>query len=739
MLNVLISGLVTGALYALTTIAIVIVYKSSRIANFALGGFSSLAVYLAFEVSGADVPWIVLLAIAVVAGALAGALTQGVILLLGKADHQAYVVSTFALFLITQGLILFVWGADNKNIPAPWGVSEGWHVGGALISYTNVLYVVLALIITAALHLVVQRTRFGLAVRMSSSGPMTAQLLGLKVPTVRFWTWVIGGGLGGLAALLISPRLTLSPSGFTSFMMVALVALVLGGFTNIPGAAVGGFLLGVILNLLSFWLTPELTETYLFFIIAILLFVKPDGVLGSRDGRVPEPSIPAGRFSRFRRAPRASRARAAGSETVHSTPRLAELPRPVLGLRAALVVVGAVVLVTLPFIAPTEIVVLLPQLTATYLAVLGMNIIVGYSGQLSVGQSAIMAVGAYTGAIFFVHLGVSAMLMLPLGLVGGLVIGFLVGLPAVRLGPLFLTLFTLVLAFAIPEVISYFCDLPGGTQGLPLAVPEFLFSHQNQYWIGAAIAVAATVVVYLMRRATLGRRWVAVRDSAAGAQSVGVNPATVKLGAFVVAAGLAGLSGAMSATFTGFAAPTDYSPFLSITLLVAIVVGGIGSIPGTIVGAALLTLVTAYAPQFNLPPDLVLGVVLLVVLIATPAGLAGLLRRLLRLVERLLDVGRRADARSADTRVLAPGHPTFAAVTVDEAEPATADAEHTGPALLRIARLSAGYAEAQALNGISLVIPENSKTDLVSRNGGGAKPHLLVNSGLLRAPARAHE
>src|SRR3954453_7819530 len=425
MLNVLISGLVTGALYALTTIAIVIVYKSSRIANFALGGFSSLAVYLAFEASGADVPWIVLLAIAVVAGALAGALTQGVILLLGQADHQAYVVSTFALFLITQGLILFVWGADNKNIPAPWGVSEGRHGGDVLISSTNVLYVVGALVITLALHLVVQRTRFGLAVRMSSSGPMTSQLLGLKVPTVRFWTWVIGGGLGGLAALLISPRLTLSPSGFPSFMMVALVALVLGGFTNIPGAAVGGFLLGVILNLLSFWLTAELTETYLFFIIAILLFVKPDGVLGSRDGRVPEPSIPAGRFSRFRRpASRGSVRRSAVPEPVHTAPRLRELPRPVLGLRAALAVAGGIVLVTLPFIAPNEILVLLPQLTATYLAVLGMNIIVGYSGQLSVGQSAIMAVGAYTGAIFFVHLGVSALVMLPLGIIGGLVIGF---------------------------------------------------------------------------------------------------------------------------------------------------------------------------------------------------------------------------------------------------------------------------------------------------------------------------
>ena len=725
MLAILISGLVTGALYAITSIAIVIIYKSSRIANFALGGVSTLSVYLAYQASGAHVPWFWLLAIAVVAGAIAGALTNLLIQLLGKADLQAYVIATFSVFLITQGLILLFWNPDNKPFPALWGVTEGWKAGGILVSYQSVLIVAIALVITFGLHAIVQRTRFGLAIRMASSGPMTAQLLGLKVSQVRFWTWVIGGAIGSVACVFISPTLSLSPSGFTSFMMVALVALVLGGFTNIRGAALGGFLLGVVLNFLGYLLTPSLTETYLFVIVAVLLFVKPDGLLGSRDGRVPEPALPSTRF-RLQRRP----ASVPGGQ-----------PKPVRSLRIVLAVVGVVLLAALPIVSPNEVTVLLPQLTATYIAVLGMNVIVGYSGQLSVGQSAIMAVGAYAGGIVFTQvLGLPALLMLPLGLVGGLVFGFIVGLPAARLGPLFLTLLTLVLAFAVPELIAFFADFTGGTQGLLLAVPGFLFNQANQYWIGAAIAAACTFGVYLLRRAAMGRRWIAVRDSPAGARSMGVDPAVVKVGAFVVASGLTGLAGAMSSTFTGFVTPTDFSPLLSITLLIAIVVGGIGRIGGAIIGALLLTLVTAISPLFNVPPDLILGVVLLIVLIAAPAGLADLLTRLLHAIER--PFSRHDGSVEAETRGVQVPDPkrlqkSLASQTrgsIRTAEPVSS-VEEAGSVLLRLDGLSAGYAEAKVLNGISLTIPEGSTTALVGSNGVGKTTILRVISGLVRPTA----
>ncbi|TAM66237.1 MAG: ATP-binding cassette domain-containing protein [Microbacteriaceae bacterium] len=754
MLAVLISGVVTGALYAITSIAFVIIYKSSRIANFALGGASTLSVYVAYQATNAHVPWIWLLVIAVVAGAVGGMITDGIVLLLGKADLQAYVVATFAVFLVTQGLILTFWSPDNKPFPALWDVSQGWKIAGVLISYQSMLIVAIALVVTFGLHLIVQRTRFGLAVRMASSGPMTAQLLGLRVTQVRFWTWVIGGALGAIACIFISPTLSLSPSGFTSFMMVALVALILGGFTNLRGAALGGLLLGIVLNVLGYWLTPTLTETYLFVIVAILLFFKPDGLLGSRDGRVPEPTLPSMRFHWLRRTSHHGDQHSPASRTIAppAPTRFRDLSKSVMSTRVVLMVLGAALLVTLPLIAPDNFKVLLPGLTATYLAVLGMNVIVGYSGQLSVGQSAFMAVGAYAGGVVFTHvIGLPALLMLPLGLVGGLIFGLIVGLPAVRLGPLFLTLLTLVLAFAVPELITFFAPVTGGTQGLLLAVPNFLFDQSNQYWIGAAIAVVCTVIVYFLRHATIGRRWIAVRDSPSGARSVGINPATAKLGAFVVASGLTGLAGAMSSTFTGFVTPTDYSPLLSITLLVAVVVGGIGRISGSVVGAILLSLVTAYAPVFKVPPDLVLGVVLIVVLIASPAGLADLIARLLRLVERLIaNIGRRAGIRDVtvggdETRGVRVLNPTRASATTRLASaspaasppsPAPTSAPVTDelrePALLRLSGLTAGYAEAKVLNNVTLAIPEGSTTALVGSNGAGKTTILRVISGLIR-------
>src|SRR3954471_1682049 len=228
-LAILVSGCVTGALYALTALAIVIIYKSSRIANFALGGTASLAVYVAYDASGYHLAYPLLVLIAVAVGVVTGVLTELVLRLLGDIDHITAAVATFAIALAAQGIIIWRWGADPKNLRPAWPITDGWRVGGALISYNDVLIVTVALAVTIGLQLIVRRTRFGLAVRMASSGPMTARLMGVHVTRIRGWTWAVGGGLGGLAALLTSARGSLSPSGFLSFMMIALVALVLGG------------------------------------------------------------------------------------------------------------------------------------------------------------------------------------------------------------------------------------------------------------------------------------------------------------------------------------------------------------------------------------------------------------------------------------------------------------------------------------------------------------------------------
>ena len=727
-LGILLSGVVTGSLYALTSVAVVIIYKSSKIANFALGGTASLSVYAAYAASGQHLPWVVLLLIGMLAGAATGALTELVIRLLGEADHLSYVVATFALFLITQGLIVWLWGPDNKPFPTAWSTESGWRIDGVLISYNDILAVVVSLVVVLALQLVVQRTRFGLAIRMASSGPMTARLLGLAVKRVRFWTWVLGGGIGGLAAILVTPSTTLSPSGFTSFMMVALVALVIGGFTNIRGAATGGFILGVLLNVLGFVFTPSLTQTYLFGIVAILLFVKPNGVLGVRDATISEPVIHSTRFRRIRSGVRenAASSNADGQNSRNAVPRRVR--------RSAAAVAIVVLIIALPLLVPTTLLVLLPQLTAIYISVLGLNILVGYSGQLSVGQSAIMAIGAYAGAIAVAHLGVPTLVAIPIGLIAGLIAGLIIGLPAVRLGPLFLTLFTLVLSFAVPEMITYFDGITGGTQGLELALPASLFFPTNQYWLGAGIALACTVSIYLARRSEFGRRWIAVRDSTAGSQATGLNPGAVKLGAFVVASGLAGLGGVLNASFTGLVTPTDYSPFLSITLLVAVVVGGTGSIPGALIGAALLTVTTAYAPEISLPPDLILGLVLLVVLVLSPAGAVDIFRR----------AGSRAAAifarRSASITPLPRDEPKVrvfaghhAPVAQSGHAPTPSEGEVTGPRqLLEIIDLSAGYAEAKALSGVSIALPEGSVTALIGSNGAGKTTLLRVISGLVR-------
>lgn len=740
-IGLLISAIVVGSLYAMASMAIVIVYKSCKIVNFALGGSASLSVYMAYSASGYHWPYVLLLAVALVAGMITGAITELVLRLLGAANHLSYIVATFALFLVTQGVILWHWGSEFEAVPSPWSLVSGWKVGGTLISYNDLIAVAIAAVVTFGLHMLIQHTRFGMAIRMASSGPLTARLMGVKVTRVRFWTWVIGGGIGGVTALLFTPTTSLDAFGFTSFMMIALVALVIGGFTSIRGAAAGGLILGIVLTILSYELNPNLTQTYLFLIVAALLFIRPNGLLGVRDAAVPEPVIASARFQKMQLRVKARRDVDRAPHPDHGHGRAAAAPRRT-GARRALPAlgIGVALLLVLPFIAPITLLNLLPFFTATYISVLGLNVLVGYSGQLSVGQNAMMAVGAYSGAIVAAHVGGSPLLTLPIGLIAGLIVGVIVGLPAVRLGPLFLVLFTLTFSFSMPELLSSGGNLTGGTAGLAFPHMASLFASRNQYWVGLGIAALCTAGVYVMRRMEFGRRWTAVRDSPAGAQSVGLNPAFVKISAFSVASGLGALGGVLSGFFTGFISPTDFSPLLSITLLVAVVVGGAGSIVGSIVGAALLIVVTAYAPNIGLPADLILGLVLLIVLVASPAGFVDLARRgYFRIVSAVASrlrpgaVSRPTRDRlvpiavTKDTRPVAGLQMNEASRPVYPVEPRPKEGW-----LLEIRDLEAGYGQAKALLGVSLCLKAGSATALVGSNGAGKTTLLRVISGLVR-------
>ncbi|HEY7649860.1 MAG TPA: branched-chain amino acid ABC transporter permease [Methylomirabilota bacterium] len=266
------------------------------------------------------------------------------------------------------------------------------------------------------------------------------------------------------------------------------------------------------------------------------------------------------------------------------------------------------------------------------IALLGLNILTGYNGQISLGHGAFYAIGAYTAAILMDGWGVRFAWTVPVAGLLCLVIGFLFGIPALRLEGLYLALATFALALAVPQILKYFEHWTGGSQGIVLSKPKPPFglrltSDQWLYFITLATLIVLLVLAANLLRGRSGRAIVAVRDHPIAAQTMGINHALYKALVFGVSAGYTGVAGALSAGAIAFVAPDAFNVFLSITFLVGIVTGGLASISGAIYGALFIQFVPNWAQDISkAAPWAIYGIFLIVFMYAMPRGISGAIR-----------------------------------------------------------------------------------------------------------------
>src|SRR5262245_33413973 len=298
---------------------------------------------------------------------------------------------------------------------------------------------------------------------------------------------------------------------------------------------------------------------------------------------------------------------------------------------------------------------------ALAIALIGLNVLTGFSGQISLGNGAFMAIGAYTTAILYFKLKIPyGWTILPAGLVAGLA-GYLVGFPALKLSGLYLALATFALALSASPVIKNFGDLTHGHEGivLPQAGDPFGLGLTNEQWL-YYLALAIAVVMFLFARAMLGgatgRALRAIRDSETAAAASGVSLAQFKTMAFGVSAFYAGIAGSLYATLTAYVSPDSFDLPLSLALLVGMVVGGLGTMVGPILGAAFVVWLPIYAQQiFRDKPDVAYGVLLIVLMFVLPQGVAGGARQLVGLYRRRFG-GAEPAAEEADLGPAASPH-----------------------------------------------------------------------------------
>ena len=324
----------------------------------------------------------------------------------------------------------------------------------------------------------------------------------------------------------------------------------------------------------------------------------------------------------------------AAARAAEGRPQSAAAPRSRVTSRAMQVTVLLVVLAlaaALPLFVSGFRLFQFTQVLIYAIALLGLNLLTGYNGQFSLGHGAFYGIGAYTSAIMIDRWGIGYGWTIPAAGIVCLIVGFLFGRPALRLEGLYLALATFSLALAVPQILKYFEEWTGGSQGIVLSKPKAPFhlrltEDQWLYYLTLAVTIVLFVVAWNVLRGRVGRAIVAIRDNHIAAEAMGINSALYKSVVFGVSAAYTGIAGALSAIAIAFVAPDSFNVFLSITLLTGIVIGGFATISGAIYGALFVQFVPNWAQDISkAAPWAIFGVFLIVFMYVMPRGIAGFL------------------------------------------------------------------------------------------------------------------
>jgi branched-chain amino acid transport system permease protein len=610
MVGILIGGVDQAVLYTLMGLGLVLVYRQSRILNFAHGVTVSMCGYVAYVLLQHGAPYLLAVAGAVAAGVLlATAIDLGVVRMLSSASDFAVATATLGVALLLIGVMVAVWGTSPVALPPPIGGQL--TVGGVTVGTSQVLALALTVVLIGAIFAGFKYTRFGVSMRAVSEGRVTSQLMGINVKLIQTLTWSLAGALAATAALFLVPANSLDPYFPTSFMVGAFAAITLGGLESIGGLLIGSLIFGVGTSLFAFYVTGQLSQTLAFGTILVIFMWFPNGLLGRRLLHVNEPGLPSRRRFQLRKLQL-------------TLPKLNVVSNCVVMLALGAVIV--VVLIALPKLIPGSYVFAVATALAFLIAVYGQSLVSGHSGQASIGQAGFMVVGAYVSILADSRYNWPYWLAVLAAVAASVIIGAIVAIPVARLSGVYLAVLTLGFALAAPELAQFPTSLTNGANGIqPKPFTLFgltSFSTNLLYYLTLAVAVVVLIAVRGALALPAGRLWVAVRDSERGAASLGVNVARRKVEVFALGAGLAGLGGALSALLVGFVSPDSFTLWTSVYLLVAVIVGGSSSTLGPIIGSAFVILVPTAFSSYPQIAQMAFGAALLLILVIAPQGIA---------------------------------------------------------------------------------------------------------------------
>jgi branched-chain amino acid transport system permease protein len=286
-IDYLLGGISSGAIIALMALALVLIWRSTRVVNFAQVGQAMFTTYIALSVRDVTGSWLLALIVAIVAGAILGMIVHLLVIRpVARADTSGVIIATFGVLIALQALAGMIWGGDNRGFPAP-SSNSGIEFAGRIwpFSVYDVLVIVITALLVLGLTLMFTRTNLGLSMRASAFNPEVARLSGVRVGRMLAFGWVLAGMVGAVAGVLVAPSATVSPNSFDILLVFAFTAAVIGGLDSLVGAVALGVGTGLVISLVSGFSDSSNAPVVALVLLALNLLLKPDGVFGHHKAR----------------------------------------------------------------------------------------------------------------------------------------------------------------------------------------------------------------------------------------------------------------------------------------------------------------------------------------------------------------------------------------------------------------------------------------------------------------------
>jgi branched-chain amino acid transport system permease protein len=597
-LDQLFTGLASACSLFLVASGLSIIFGVTRIVNFAHGAFYMLGAYVGFtlaeQLSGAVGFWSAILLAALVVAAI-GTLVEIVLLRrIYNAPELFQLLATFGVTLIVEDLALIVWGPNDLLGPRAPGLKGAVDLFGRPFPTYDLLLIALGPLVLGSLWLLFRRTTWGVLVRAATQDREMVAALGVNQKWLFTSVFALGIFLAALGGALELPRSAANHTMDLQVITEVLVVVVIGGLGNVPGTFLAAIIVSE-LNAFGILVFPKISIVLVFLVMALVLIVRPWGLLGRAEAIVRT---------------------ASGLAIVRWRP-LTEKGRLV-------VILAVIAAALLPLAAGDYLLGVATEVLIFVLYAASLHFLIGAGGLVSFGHAAYFGLGAYGAALALKHFGLGMEAALIAGPLLGLAGAILFGWFCVRLSGVYFAMLTLAFAQIAWSIAYQWSDVTGGDNGLLGIWPSaWAAAPAHFYWLTLALVGAGVATLRMILFSPFGYALRALRDSELRAEAIGLYRRRIQWISFALAGGFAGLAGALYAFLKGSVFPDSLGIPLSIDGLVMVLLGGVGTVSGGIVGAALYRSLSIWVISHTDYSKLALGLFIVALVVLFPKGVVG--------------------------------------------------------------------------------------------------------------------